>query len=66
MDSMCPAGGQPINANIKRIVGFALKGRLPFDVRQQTICRCRWAHVLRGGFLQTAHRRVAGYSWTES
>ena len=33
----------------KRIVGFALKSRLPASVQQQRSCRCRRAHVLRGG-----------------
>ena len=29
MDSTCPVAGGIINANLKRIVGFALKSRLP-------------------------------------
>ena len=44
-----PGGGQLMSANQKRIVGFALKSRLPSMYGRQRICRCRWAHVLRGG-----------------
>ena len=38
-----------MNANQKRIVGFALKSRLPSMYGRQRSCRGRWAHVLRGG-----------------
>ena len=48
MDSMCSAGPL-MRANRKRIVGFALKSRLPSMYGNERSCRCRWAHVLRGG-----------------
>ena len=48
MDSIVP-GGSLMAANQKRIVGFALKSRLPSMYQRQRSCRCRWAHVLRGG-----------------
>ena len=38
-----------LRINQKRIVGFALKSRLPSMYIRERICRCRWAHVLRGG-----------------
>ena len=47
-DSTCPAGPL-MAANEKRIVGFALKSRLPSMYSNRRSCRCRWAHVLRGG-----------------
>src|SRR4030095_14795827 len=31
---------------------LCVKGSVTVDVQQQTICRCRWAHVLRGGSLR--------------
>ena len=36
-----------ISDNQERIVGFALKSRLPSMYSQQRSCRSRWAHVLR-------------------
>ena len=47
-DGLYVLGGPLMNANRKRITGFALKSRLPC-VWQQRSCRSRWAHVLRGG-----------------
>ena len=44
-----PGGGPLMNANRKRIVGLCVKEPVTVDVRQQRSCRCRWAHVLRGG-----------------
>ena len=44
-----PVGGALINANGKRIAGFALKSRLASMYAIQRSCRCRRAHVLRGG-----------------
>ena len=43
-----------MSANQKRIAGFALKSRLPSMYQQQRSCRCRRAHVLRGGPSRTA------------
>ena len=48
-DGLYVLGGPLMRANQKRIVGFALKSRLPSMYYQQRTCRCRWAHVLRGG-----------------
>ena len=49
-DGLYVLGGGPLmSANQKRIVGFALKSRLPSMYSRQRSCRCRWAHVLRGG-----------------
>ena len=56
---MCPAGPL-MNANGKRIVGFALKSRLPSMYSNREVCRCRRAHVLRGGPADS-YRRVAYY-----
>ena len=53
-DGLYVLAGPLMNANRKRIVGFALKSRLPSVYRQQRICRCRRAHVLRGGPSRTA------------
>ena len=47
-DGLYVLGGTLTVANQKRIAGFALKSRLP-SMRQQRSCRCRWAHILRGG-----------------
>ena len=47
-----------MRANRKRIVELALKSRITVDVRQKRSCRCRRAHVLRGG-PQDSYRRVA-------
>ena len=41
-------GGPLINANRKRIADFALKSRFRRCTAASN-CRCRWAHVLRGG-----------------
>ena len=41
--------GPVMRPNRKRIVDFALKSRLPSTYTRQSICRGRWAHVLRGG-----------------
>ena len=48
-DGLYVPGGPLMNTNQKRIVGFALKSRLPSMYTRQRSCRCRWAHVLRGG-----------------
>ena len=48
-DGLYVARGPLMGANRKRIVGFALKSRLPSMYFNSRICRCRWAHVLRGG-----------------
>ena len=48
-DGLYVFAGPLMNGNQKRIVGFALKSRLPSMYQQQRSCRCRWAHVLRGG-----------------
>ena len=48
-DGLYVLGGALMSANQKRIVGFALKSRLPSMYTQQRSCRGRWAHVLRGG-----------------
>jgi putative tryptophan/tyrosine transport system substrate-binding protein len=48
-DGLYVIGGVLIRNNEKRTVGLALKSRLPSVYPQQRICRCRWAHVLRGG-----------------
>ena len=40
------ATGPLLNANGKRIVGLELIP-VTVDARQQGICRCRWAHILR-------------------
>ena len=49
-----------MSANQKRIVGLCVKEPVTVDVQQQRICRCRWAHVLRGGPADS-YRRVAYY-----
>jgi hypothetical protein len=53
MDKQRPDGLYVLGAglmitNQKRIVGLALKSRLP-SVYNSRICSCRWTHVLRGG-----------------
>ena len=48
-DGLYVTGGPLMTANEKRIAGFALKSRLPSMYQLQRSCRCRWAHVLRGG-----------------
>ena len=48
-DGLYVSGGPLMRANEKRIVGFALKSRLPSMYGNREVCRCRWAHVLRGG-----------------
>ena len=48
-DGLYVPGGPVMNANQKRIVGLCVKEPVTVDVQQQRICRCRWAHVLRGG-----------------
>ena len=59
MDSTCPARAV-LRANQKRIVGFALKSRLPSVYDRQSSCRCRRAHVLRADETDS-YRRVAYY-----
>ena len=60
MDSMCPAGGQLMNANMKGIVRFALKSRLPSVYVRRT-------YVDAGGLMYygadyaDSYRRVATY-----
>ena len=51
--------GPLMDANRKRIADFALKSRLP-SMCTERICRCRRAHVLRGGPADS-YRRVATY-----
>ena len=53
-DGLYVAQGALMNANQKRIVGLCVKEPVTVDVRQQRSCRCRWAHVLRGGPSRTA------------
>ena len=48
-DGLYVTAGPLMSANQKRIVGFALKSRLPSVCGNTEYCRCRWAHVLRGG-----------------
>ena len=48
-DGLYVRGGPLMLANRKRIAAFALKSRLPSMYVRERICRCRWAHVLRGG-----------------
>ena len=48
-DGLYVPGGPLMSANRKRIVGFALKSRLPSMYSNREVCRCRRAHVLRGG-----------------
>ena len=47
-DGLYVTGSPLMGADRKRIADFAVKSRLP-SVSSQSICRCRWAHVLRGG-----------------
>ena len=44
-----PVVGPLMRDNQKRTVDFALKSRLPSLYGSRDSCRCRWAHVLRGG-----------------
>ena len=48
-DGLYVARGPLMRANQKRIVGLCVKEPVTVDVRQQRSCRCRRAHVLRGG-----------------
>ena len=49
-DGLYVVGGSPLmNANLKRINGFALKSRLPSMYGGRAAVDCRWTHVLRGG-----------------
>ena len=48
-DGLYVPGGALMNANQKRIVGLCVKEPVTVDVRQERICRCWWAHVLRRG-----------------
>ena len=48
-DGLYVLGGPLMHANQKRIVGLCVKEPVTVDVQQQRSCRCRWAHVLRGG-----------------
>ena len=64
-DGLYVTGGPLMGANRKRIADFALKSRLPSMYTRQRSCRCRWAHVLRGGPRgQLPARRIS--TWTES
>jgi putative tryptophan/tyrosine transport system substrate-binding protein len=38
-----------LRINQKRIVGLCVKEPVTVDLYRQSICRCRWAHVLRRG-----------------
>ena len=60
-----PGAGPLMRANQKRIVGLCVKEPVTVDVRQQRSCRCRWAHVLRGGPSRTA-TGASHITWTES
>jgi putative tryptophan/tyrosine transport system substrate-binding protein len=55
-----PSGGQPINANIKRIVGFALKGRLPSMYSSRRFVDAGGL-MYYGADLSDSYRRVAYY-----
>ena len=59
MDSTCP--GRANDCSPKTDCGLCVKEPVTVDVSQQRICRCRWAHVLRGGRSRTCYRRVATY-----
>ena len=48
-DGLYVPGGPLMGANRKRIVGLCVKEPVTVDVSEQRSCRCRWAHVLRGG-----------------
>ena len=48
-DGLYVPSGPLMLANGKRIADFALKSRLPSMYNRQRSCRCRRAHVLRGG-----------------
>ena len=64
-DGLYVPGGPLMRANQKRIVGLCVKEPVTVDVQQQRICRCRWAHVLRGGPRgQLPARRIL--TWTKS
>ena len=52
--------GPVMRPNQKRIVGFALKSRLPSVYISRENCRGRWAHVLRADETDN-YRRVAYY-----
>ncbi len=47
-DGLYVTSGPLMNANQKRIVGFAFKEPVTVGVHQPSSCKCRWAHVLRG------------------
>ena len=55
-----PGGGQLINANIKRIVGFALKGRLPSMYSSRQFVDAGGL-MYYGADLSDSNRRVAYY-----
>jgi putative ABC transport system substrate-binding protein len=55
-----PSGGQPINANIKRIVGFALKNRLPSMYSSRRFVDAGGL-MYYGADLSDSYRRVAYY-----
>jgi putative ABC transport system substrate-binding protein len=55
-----PGGGQLINANIKRIVGFALKGRLPSMYSSRRFVDAGGL-MYYGADLSDSYRRVAYY-----
>jgi putative ABC transport system substrate-binding protein len=55
-----PGGGQLINANIKRIVGFALKGRLPSMYSSRRFADAGGL-MYYGADLSDSYRRVAYY-----
>jgi ABC-type uncharacterized transport system substrate-binding protein len=55
-----PSGGQLINANIKRIVGFALKGRLPSMYSSRRFVDAGGL-MYYGADLSDSYRRVAYY-----
>ena len=64
-DGLYVLGGALMSNNEKRIAGLALKSRLPSMYQQQRSCRCRRAHVLRGGPSRTATGALP-ITWTES
>ena len=55
------AGSPLTNANQKRIAKLCVKKPATVGVYRQRGCRCRWAHVLRGGHRGQLQARVAYY-----
>ena len=49
-----PGGARSMLLTEKRIAELCVKEPVTVDVRQQRICRCRWAHVATGRTSRTA------------